>query len=105
MSRYDRAMTSRILLAFTAALIGSAPALAQSDFSGCLSGLRGQAAAKGISGETFHAAFGGAPPEMSVLELVDSQPEFKTPIWDYLAMLVNEERVADGRAAMSRWSN
>ena len=31
------------------------------------------------------------------------QPEFKTPIWDYLAGLVDEERVNDGRAMMARW--
>jgi lytic murein transglycosylase len=42
---------------------------------------------------------------MKVLELMDSQPEFKTPIWDYLAILVDDERVADGRAAMGRWAS
>ena len=31
---------------------------------------------------------------------MDNQPEFKTPIWDYLGFLVDEERVEDGRAAM-----
>src|SRR3569833_2860245 len=105
MARYNGAMTSRILLALAATLLGAAPALAQSDFGSCLSGLRGQAAAKGISAETFDAAFQGVQPDMKVLELMDSQPEFKTPIWDYLAMLVDDERVGDGRAAMSRWSN
>ena len=34
---------------------------------------------------------------------MDNQPEFKTPIWDYLAALVDEERVQDGRAAMRQW--
>jgi lytic murein transglycosylase len=41
---------------------------------------------------------------MKVLELMNNQPEFKTPIWDYLAMLVDDERVQDGRAGMQRWS-
>ena len=40
---------------------------------------------------------------MTILELQNNQPEFKTPIWDYLAALVDEERVQDGRAAMQQW--
>jgi lytic murein transglycosylase len=83
----------------------AAPASAQSDFRSCLSGLRGQAAAQGISAATFDAAARNLEPDMKVLELMDSQPEFKTPIWDYLAMLVDDERVADGRAAMGRWAS
>ncbi len=35
-----------------------------------------------------------------MLALLDAQPEFTTPIWDYLAALVDEERVADGRAML-----
>jgi len=37
---------------------------------------------------------------VSVLPLLDSQPEFKTPIWDYLAGLVDAERVQDGQAML-----
>jgi lytic murein transglycosylase len=33
---------------------------------------------------------------------MDKQPEFKTPIWDYLAGLVDDERVEEGRALMRR---
>ena len=36
------------------------PGPAQADFRSCLSGLRGQAAAKGISGATFEAATRGS---------------------------------------------
>ena len=90
----------RISLALVATALLVTPAVAQTDFRSCLSGLRGQAAAQGISGGAFDAAFSGVQPDMSVLELMDNQPEFKTPIWDYMAALVDEERVADGRAAM-----
>lgn len=44
----------------------------------------------------------GVTPEPKVIELSENQPEFKTPIWDYLATLTDEEKVAEGRAAMSR---
>jgi lytic murein transglycosylase len=33
------------------------------------------------------------------------QPEFKTPIWDYLAGLVDDQRVADGRARLEEWAS
>ena len=39
---------------------------------------------------------------MKVLEFQQQQPEFKTPIWDYVDGLVDEERVADGKAAMAK---
>ena len=39
---------------------------------------------------------------MKVLEFEKQQPEFKTPIWDYVAGLVDEERVSDGKAAMAK---
>jgi lytic murein transglycosylase len=91
---------SRTALALAAALAAS-PALAQTgDFRSCLSSLRAQAAQQGISGAGFDAATRGLQPDPQVLELMDNQPEFKTPVWDYIGFLVDEERIADGRAAM-----
>ncbi|QFU15045.1 lytic murein transglycosylase [Microvirga thermotolerans] len=97
---------NRTLAPTLLALLGLAaatPALAQGDFRSCLSSLRAQAAAKGISGQAFDRATGGIEPDLKILELMDNQPEFKTPIWDYLAALVDDERVQDGRAAMRQW--
>jgi lytic murein transglycosylase len=97
-------MSPRFTLALIAGILGAAPAAAQFDAS-CLAGLRNQAASAGISGATFDAALRGLAPDRSVLEAMDNQPEFKTPIWDYMAALVDDERVADGRAAMRQWSS
>ncbi|MDB5591121.1 lytic murein transglycosylase [Enterovirga sp.] len=80
------------------------PARAEADFRSCLAGLRSVAAGKGVSGRTFDSVTASLEPDMKVLELMNNQPEFKTPIWDYLAMLVDDERVQDGRAGMQRWS-
>lgn len=90
---------SRIAAGLFAA-VALASTAAKADFRSCLSGLRGSAASQGISAATYDAVTSGLQPDMKVLELMDNQPEFKTPIWDYLAVLVDEERVADGRAAM-----
>jgi glucose-6-phosphate 1-epimerase len=38
---------------------------------------------------------------MGVLELLDAQPEFQTPIWDYLAALVDAQRIRDGQAMLA----
>jgi lytic murein transglycosylase len=35
---------------------------------------------------------------------MDNQPEFTTPIWDYLAGLVDEQRVADGRVKLEEFA-
>lgn len=96
-------MIQRFAALSLVSLLAAAPAAAQGDFSSCLAGLRPQAAAKGVSAATFDAATRGLEPDMPILELMDNQPEFKTPIWDYLAALVDEERVADGRAMMRKW--
>ena len=57
---------------------------------------------EGISGQTLDTAFRGLQPDMKVLDFQKQQPEFKTPIWDYMAALVDDERVADGKAAMAK---
>ena len=93
-----------IRFALAAAII-AAPAAATADTRSCLAGLRAEAAGKGVSGETFDAATRGFEPDLKILELMDNQPEFKTPIWDYLAVLVDEERVAQGKAAMRQWGS
>src|ERR687883_414399 len=105
MAPYIHGMNRRIALALlgAAALIAT-PAAAQSDFRACLAGLKGQAVAKGVSGETYDAVTAGVQPDLKILELMDNQPEFKTPIWDYLGFLVDEERVEEGRAAMRKWA-
>ncbi|NIX75454.1 lytic murein transglycosylase [Microvirga terricola] len=87
-----------------AGLAAATPAWAQADFRSCLSSLRAQAAAKGVSGQAFDLATRNIAPDMPILDLMDNQPEFKTPIWDYLAALVDDERVQDGKAAMGRWA-
>ncbi|CAN7265655.1 lytic murein transglycosylase [Bosea sp. LjRoot90] len=78
----------------------AAATAARADFDSCLAGLRSAAGAKGVSGATFDRAMSGVTPDMKVIEAMNNQPEFKTPIWDYLGTLVDEEKVAEGRSMM-----
>jgi lytic murein transglycosylase len=80
----------------------SCGALAQ-DFDACVKELRGEATANGISNATFDAAFAQLQPDPTVIEASESQPEFETPVWDYLARLVDDKRVAEGRAMLEQW--
>src|SRR3712207_7121056 len=90
-------------LLILSSLAATNPAAAQADFGSCLAGLKSQAAAKGISGQAFDVATRGVTPDLTILDLMNNQPEFKTAIWDYLSALVDEERVQDGRNAMRQW--
>ena len=81
-------------------LAAALPAAADPAFSSCLQGLKPQAAAAGIRSDTFDRLTAGLVPDPTVLESLDFQPEFRTPIWDYLAGLVDQERVDDGRALL-----
>jgi lytic murein transglycosylase len=89
-------------LAFCLILLATTQSGATS-FSDCLAGLRSAAQTGGVDAATFDQATHGLTPNPDVLALAEVQPEFKTPIWDYLAGLVDEERVDDGRAMMARW--
>jgi len=85
-------------------LVTGAPNALASDFNTCLRELRSDAIAKGVTPQTFDAALTGAEPDQSVLDAMESQPEFVTPIWDYMAGLVDEQRIADGRAKIAEWA-
>ncbi len=78
---------------------------AHADFASCVAGLRSQALSQGISAATFDRAMSGIEPDMKIIELMDNQPEFKTPIWDYLGTLVDDEKVADGKAMLRKYAS
>ncbi len=77
------------------------PVQAQTDgFSRCLADLQPAALAAGVRGETFERHTQGLSADLTVIDKLNFQPEFRTPIWDYLAGLVDEERVEQGRALL-----
>jgi lytic murein transglycosylase len=99
------AMTRRLILALATLLAAGLPAGAAEPFQSCLAGLRSPAGAAGVAAATFDAQISGLDADMSVLEQMNKQPEFNTPIWDYMAALVDDERVAQGRAMLTKWGS
>ena len=94
-----------LVLAMSAAPQASTPpppAYDQAAYRRCVDSLQARAGREGIGSALFDRHVRTVVPDTSVLRLLDSQPEFKTPIWDYLAGLVDEERVADGRQMLQR---
>ena len=92
-------------LAGTAAAQDAPPALDDAAFRSCLAQLQGSAAFRNIDRATFAQHTQNLVPDPSVLVLLDKQPEFTLPVWDYIAVLVDNERVADGRAAYAKWQD
>ncbi|MCP5267240.1 MAG: lytic murein transglycosylase [Burkholderiaceae bacterium] len=72
-------------------------------FRACVARLQPAATAKGVDAATFARLTRGLVADASVLESLDYQPEFKTPVWDYLAALVDEDRIEQGRAMLVQW--
>ncbi len=80
------------------AALSASPALAQ--FDSCVAGIRAAAVAQGVSGQVFDRMMANVTPDPKVIEAMNNQPEFRTPIWDYLGALVDDERVSEGRALL-----
>jgi len=85
-------------------LLMTAPAMAQpvGSFADFLAALRPEALSSGVSATSYDAIMGGMTPDPRVPKLVETQPEFTTPVWDYIETRVNPARVERGKAALSR---
>src|SRR5262245_18654903 len=57
---------------------------AAANFGGCLAGLWPLAERRGVSRAVFDANVAGLTPDLRIMDLMDSQPEFTKSFWDYL---------------------
>lgn len=73
------------------------------NFQSCLANLRSQAITAGVSGTTYDRYTQNLTPDYSVIDKLNYQPEFSTPIWDYLSGLVDEERVGLGKQKLAQY--
>src|SRR3954464_2910352 len=75
---------------------------AAANFRSCLEGLWPQAERRGVSRAVFDANVAGLTPDLRIMDLLDSQPEFTKSFWDYLDLLVSDQRIANGRAILAQ---
>lgn len=79
-----------------------APNAGADDWNTCIETLQQRAAQERISSATWQSHAATLQPQPQLLAKLDAQPEFTLRSWDYLASLVDEQRIADGRAALQR---
>ena len=66
----------------------------------CLAQIKPEALARGVPDALYDRLTAGMLSDVSVLGFLDDQPEQVTPIWDYLALLVDAEKISDGKRAL-----
>ncbi len=91
-------------LALALAVLLSSPALAQpvESFDSFIRNFEAKAVAAGVDPDVYQQATAGLTPDPNVPQLVTSQPEFTTPMWDYIDGRVTSGRIERGRAAIDR---
>jgi membrane-bound lytic murein transglycosylase B len=75
---------------------------AAANLRGCLAGLWPLAERRGVTRAVFDANVAGLTPDLRIMDLMDSQPEFTKSFWDYLDILVNDARIENGRAILAQ---
>jgi len=78
---------------------------AAADFGNCLEGLWPDAARRGVSRANFERFTAGLTPDLHIMDLLDAQPEFTKSPWDYLDLLVNDDRIARGRDMLAQFGS
>lgn len=73
----------------------------QAAFEAWKTQFRKNAIAAGIPPETFDRSFTNVSPDPSVIARDQAQPEFVTPIWDYLDNVLSDQRVQRGRESLA----
>ena len=76
---------------------------AAADFRACIAGLWPLAARRGVTRATFERYTAPLSPDLHIMDLLDSQPEFTKSVWDYLDILVTNERIEKGRAMLAKY--
>jgi lytic murein transglycosylase len=87
----------------TAFVLSVAPADTSSkQMRSCPRQLRAAKTARSITSTTWRW-LDDVTPDPRVLASLDAQPEFTLPIWDYFAVMVDQERIDDGCILMHRY--
>jgi lytic murein transglycosylase len=73
------------------------------NFHGCVQRLWPAASRRGVSRNTFAKYTAALTPDLRIMDLLDNQPEFTKSVWDYLDILVTNERIERGRALLEKY--
>lgn len=84
-------------------MTASAIRQAAANFPNCVAAMWPDAARRNVSQANFDRFTTGLEPDLRIMDLMDSQPEFTKAIWDYLDILVNDNRLAKGREILAKY--
>ncbi len=76
---------------------------AANDFGNCIARFEPEAARRGIPSGSYRQLTAGLEPDLRLMDLMDSQPEFTKSIWDYMDVLVSDARMARGREILAQF--
>src|SRR5271156_5284762 len=77
---------------------------AAADFGNCIAGLWPDAERRGVTRDNFERFTAGLTPDLSIMDKLDAQPEFTKAPWDYLDLLVSDDRIALGRELLAQYA-
>jgi membrane-bound lytic murein transglycosylase B len=77
---------------------------AAADFNNCLAAMWPDAAQRGITRDNYLRLTAGLTPDLSIMDKLDAQPEFNKATWDYLDLLVSDDRIAQGKALLAQYA-
>jgi membrane-bound lytic murein transglycosylase B len=83
----------------------SAIRAAAANFGGCIEEIWPLAQRRKIPRALFDQLLAGVTPDLRIMDLLDSQPEFNKAPWEYLDILVTDARIADGRAVLAKYDS
>jgi membrane-bound lytic murein transglycosylase B len=75
---------------------------AAAEFGSCIEALWPDAARRGVTRANFERFTAGLTPDLHIMDLLDAQPEFTKSPWDYLDLLVSDDRIARGRELLAQ---
>jgi lytic murein transglycosylase len=91
-----------ISLLMTVMAAGAASASAgAAPFETCVKGIRAGVIKAGVKADIVDAAFRDLKFDEKAVRFSRNQPEYRLKIWDYMAFLVDEARIADGKKMMA----
>ncbi len=85
-------------------MTADAIAAAAADFGNCVAALWPDAERRGVTRDNFARFTAGLTPDLSIMDKLDAQPEFTKAPWDYLDLLVSDDRIARGRELLAQYA-
>lgn len=91
----------RWLVAIAVMVLACAPAHAET-FAEFIRAFEAKAVDAGVTRDAYRRATDGLTPDPNIPKLVETQPEFTTPMWEYLDQRITDGRISRGKAAIDK---